>query len=281
MMLVREGVSSPAVAGWRRSAVSAFSSPSDSRINAGRSRSLSSPTCFRSRIGCGLVPPWLTAAGFAAVAAFVATPGLSTAVILTVIISSGLMTVVRNGVQGACLKSRNLRANPRVSISIWDNEDPNRYLEVEGNASLGEKCAGEHINDLSLKYEGIDFGTPDKSRDRTREAGTRTRPTHHRVALRRHTSLRHSEDDLPAHMAGLDEPMRRGRIGERKRLHHLYPQEARLVEVREHFELRLRAFSADPLDSEPRCPGAVCDRDDPLLRSDGDGRCDRGCGGRS
>jgi hypothetical protein len=80
------------------------------------------------------------------------------------------MTVVRNGVQGACLKSRNLRANPRVSVSIWDNEDPNRYLEVEGNASLGEKCAGEHINDLSLKYEGIDFGTPDKSRDRTREA---------------------------------------------------------------------------------------------------------------
>ncbi len=57
-------------------------------------------------------------------------------------------------------KGRNLRSNPRVSISIWDNDDPYKYLEVEGDASLDEGGAGEHINDLSLKYEGKDFHTP-------------------------------------------------------------------------------------------------------------------------
>jgi len=57
-------------------------------------------------------------------------------------------------------KGRNLRTNPRVSISIWDNDDPYRYLEVEGSAELDENGAGEHINDLSHKYEGKDFHTP-------------------------------------------------------------------------------------------------------------------------
>lgn len=57
-------------------------------------------------------------------------------------------------------KGRNLRKNPRVSVSIWDKDDPYRYVEVEGPASLDENGAGEHINDLSLKYEGKDFHTP-------------------------------------------------------------------------------------------------------------------------
>ena len=57
-------------------------------------------------------------------------------------------------------KGRNLRSNPRVSISIWDNDDPYRYLEVEGDASLDETGAGEHITKLSQKYEGKDFHTP-------------------------------------------------------------------------------------------------------------------------
>ena len=57
-------------------------------------------------------------------------------------------------------KGRNLRANPHVSVCIWPREDPYRYLEVEGKASLDENGAGEHINDLSLKYEGKDFHTP-------------------------------------------------------------------------------------------------------------------------
>jgi PPOX class probable F420-dependent enzyme len=57
-------------------------------------------------------------------------------------------------------KGRNLRKDPRVSVSVWDNADPYRYLEVEGAAELDENGAGEHINDLSHKYEGKDFHTP-------------------------------------------------------------------------------------------------------------------------
>jgi PPOX class probable F420-dependent enzyme len=57
-------------------------------------------------------------------------------------------------------KGRNLRTNPHVSITIWDNNDPYRYFEVEGDAALDEDGAGEHINDLSLKYEDKDFHTP-------------------------------------------------------------------------------------------------------------------------
>ena len=57
-------------------------------------------------------------------------------------------------------KGRNLRANPVVSISVWDNDDPYRYFEVEGTAELDEEGAGEHINELSLRYEGKPFHTP-------------------------------------------------------------------------------------------------------------------------
>jgi PPOX class probable F420-dependent enzyme len=57
-------------------------------------------------------------------------------------------------------KGRNLRKDPRVSVSIWDNEDPYKYLEVEGAAELDENGAAAHINDLSHKYVGEDFHTP-------------------------------------------------------------------------------------------------------------------------
>jgi PPOX class probable F420-dependent enzyme len=57
-------------------------------------------------------------------------------------------------------KGRNLRTNPRVSISVWDNEDPYKYFEVQGPVELEEEGAGEHINDLSLRYDGKPFHTP-------------------------------------------------------------------------------------------------------------------------
>jgi PPOX class probable F420-dependent enzyme len=57
-------------------------------------------------------------------------------------------------------KGRNLRSHPRVSITVWDNDDPYRYFEVEGPVELDEEGAGEHINELSLRYEGKPFHTP-------------------------------------------------------------------------------------------------------------------------
>jgi PPOX class probable F420-dependent enzyme len=57
-------------------------------------------------------------------------------------------------------KGRNLRADPRVSISVWDDADPYKYFEVEGTAELDEEGAGEHIDELSERYEGKPFHTP-------------------------------------------------------------------------------------------------------------------------
>src|SRR5258708_30354542 len=54
-------------------------------------------------------------------------------------------------------KGRNLRANPRASISVWDNEDPHRYFEVEGPVELVDEGANEHIHELSRRYEGKEF----------------------------------------------------------------------------------------------------------------------------
>jgi PPOX class probable F420-dependent enzyme len=57
-------------------------------------------------------------------------------------------------------KGRNLRRNPHVSVSVWDNDDPYRYFEVEGKAELDENGAGAHIEELSQRYEGKPFHTP-------------------------------------------------------------------------------------------------------------------------
>ena len=57
-------------------------------------------------------------------------------------------------------KGRNLRTSPRVSMSIWDNEDPYTYFEVEGPVELVDDGADEHISELSRRYDGKDFHTP-------------------------------------------------------------------------------------------------------------------------
>jgi PPOX class probable F420-dependent enzyme len=68
-------------------------------------------------------------------------------------------------------KGRNLRNDPRVSISVWDNDDPYKYFEVEGTVELDENGAGEHIDELSQRYEGKPFHTP------TDRVIVRVRPT--------------------------------------------------------------------------------------------------------
>src|SRR3954468_21598859 len=58
-------------------------------------------------------------------------------------------------------KWRHLRRDPRVSVSVIDREDPYRYIEIEGIAELALDGANDHINELSRKYRGIDFHTPE------------------------------------------------------------------------------------------------------------------------
>ena len=57
-------------------------------------------------------------------------------------------------------KGRNLRANPVVSVSVWEDENPYSYFEVQGPAELTEDGADEHISELSRRYTGEDFHTP-------------------------------------------------------------------------------------------------------------------------
>lgn len=54
-------------------------------------------------------------------------------------------------------KVAHLEGDPRVSVTIIDAADPYRFFEVQGVASLEDEGAGEHINELSIKYRGTDF----------------------------------------------------------------------------------------------------------------------------
>ena len=56
------------------------------------------------------------------------------------------------------LKSRNLHRDPRIAITVFDPEDPNkRALAVRGRAELITGGAYEHANKLSLAYDGKPF----------------------------------------------------------------------------------------------------------------------------
>jgi PPOX class probable F420-dependent enzyme len=58
-------------------------------------------------------------------------------------------------------KGKHLRRDPRVSVTVFDAERAYRYFEVEGVAELEVEGANEHIHELSRKYDGIDFHTPE------------------------------------------------------------------------------------------------------------------------
>jgi len=57
-------------------------------------------------------------------------------------------------------KGRHLRRDPRVSVTVFDADDPYRYFEVEGVAELVLDGAADHINELSQRYRGVDFTGP-------------------------------------------------------------------------------------------------------------------------
>jgi PPOX class probable F420-dependent enzyme len=54
-------------------------------------------------------------------------------------------------------KDRNLRREPRVSLSISDPDNPYRYLEVRGRVvEITEQGADAHIDRMAKKYMGLD-----------------------------------------------------------------------------------------------------------------------------
>jgi PPOX class probable F420-dependent enzyme len=57
-------------------------------------------------------------------------------------------------------KFKNVERDPRVTLMIWDQQDPYRFVEVRGE--VVEKVKGpearEHIDELSYKYHGRPYG---------------------------------------------------------------------------------------------------------------------------
>ena len=57
-------------------------------------------------------------------------------------------------------KGRHLFRDPRVSITVWDRNDPYRYVTIDGVAELDEEGADEHIRRLAWQYWGRDYVEP-------------------------------------------------------------------------------------------------------------------------
>jgi PPOX class probable F420-dependent enzyme len=53
-------------------------------------------------------------------------------------------------------KVRNLRMDPRIAISIPDPDDPTRYLELRGRATITPDADRSFINTMARKYMDVD-----------------------------------------------------------------------------------------------------------------------------
>lgn len=66
-------------------------------------------------------------------------------------------THVRVNTARGRVKDRNLKANPRVALSIQDPDNPYRYVQVQGRVvEMTEQGADPHIDALAKKYTGQD-----------------------------------------------------------------------------------------------------------------------------
>jgi PPOX class probable F420-dependent enzyme len=55
------------------------------------------------------------------------------------------------------VKDRNMRRDPRVTLTLQDPDNPYRYLEVRGRVvEITEAGADRHIDSLAKKYLGVD-----------------------------------------------------------------------------------------------------------------------------
>ena len=59
-------------------------------------------------------------------------------------------------------KPRNVRADPRVAVTVWDRNEPLRWVQVRGRVEeMTHDGAADHINFLSHKYDDEDFALPE------------------------------------------------------------------------------------------------------------------------
>jgi PPOX class probable F420-dependent enzyme len=62
-------------------------------------------------------------------------------------------------------KFKNVERDPRVTLTIWDSEDPYRFIEARGEVVgiVRGPEAREHIDELSHKYHGRPYRTKIRS----------------------------------------------------------------------------------------------------------------------
>jgi PPOX class probable F420-dependent enzyme len=62
-------------------------------------------------------------------------------------------------------KFKAIQADPRVTVTVWQLDDPYTYAEVRGRVESTETgpAAREMIDQLSRKYEGHDYTSPIQS----------------------------------------------------------------------------------------------------------------------
>ena len=59
-------------------------------------------------------------------------------------------------------KPRNVRRDARVAVTVWDRNEPLRWVQVRGRVEeMTNEGAAEHINRLSHEYDGEDFDLPE------------------------------------------------------------------------------------------------------------------------
>jgi PPOX class probable F420-dependent enzyme len=63
-------------------------------------------------------------------------------------------------------KERNLARDSRVSLALYDQENPYRHVEIRGTASISEVDGRALIDELAVKYTGKEY--PGEPADRVR-----------------------------------------------------------------------------------------------------------------
>jgi PPOX class probable F420-dependent enzyme len=53
-------------------------------------------------------------------------------------------------------KPQNLRADPRVIISVQDRNEPQSYMVIHGTATMTDAGADSHIDKLAKRFLGVD-----------------------------------------------------------------------------------------------------------------------------
>jgi PPOX class probable F420-dependent enzyme len=65
-------------------------------------------------------------------------------------------------------KFKNVEGDPRVTVCVWEKDDPYHYLEVRGDVVeiVRGEAAREHIDKLALRYFGRLYHEPDIQSER-------------------------------------------------------------------------------------------------------------------